>query len=353
MFATKETWIIMFAAMVIALFASCLLASGSKLVFFRRREFIRHLSAAIFSGAIFSVLFYSSFFTNPQGIYDSIATFKTYFSRAGQNEWHLHPWHFYGKILLFFKLGDGPVFSEALVLMLAAPGLFFAMGKKEIPGMDKLLLRFLAFYTILVAIIFSLIPYKTPWNVLGFWHGMILLAGVGAVYLFQINMPRAIQLPITALLAAGFLHLCWLSYTANFKLYTTPENPYVYAHPMQDVLTVTERIKKISEAHPEGRNIYIEAIFPGDDYWPFPWYLRSFPHVGWWSKVNENTPAAPIILCSPMVEEELTEKLYLLPPPGKRHLYVPMFDQALEIRPQVEMRVYVRKDLWDYYQQRL
>ena len=45
--------------------------------------------------------------------------------------------------------------------------------------------RFLALYTFALAAAYSLIAYKTPWCLLSFWHGMILLAGVGAAWLVR------------------------------------------------------------------------------------------------------------------------------------------------------------------------
>jgi hypothetical protein len=46
-------------------------------------------------------------------------------------------------------------------------------------------------------------------------------------------------------------------------------------------------------------------------------------------------------------------KLYELPPPGQRQLYVPLFDRYMQLRPQVELLGFVTKDLWDKYQQAL
>ncbi len=40
--------------------------------------------------------------------------------------------------------------------------------------------RFLAFYTLVLTGLYAIIPYKTPWCMLSFLDGMILLAGVGA-----------------------------------------------------------------------------------------------------------------------------------------------------------------------------
>ena len=104
-------------------------------------------------------------------------------------------------------------------------------------------------------------------------------------------------------------------------------------------------------AHPDGKDMYIEVISPEHDYWPLPWYLRAFPNVGWWSEVDMEVPAAPLIVAKPAVEPALLRKLYEVPPPGERDLYVPLFDSFMEIRPTVEIRGYVVKSLWDRYQQ--
>ena len=40
-------------------------------------------------------------------------------------------------------------------------------------------------------------------------------------------------------------------------------------------------------------------------------------------------------------------KLYELPAPGEKNLYVPLFDTYMELRPQVELRGYVTKDLYE------
>ena len=62
-------------------------------------------------------------------------------------------------------------------------------------------------------------------------------------------------------------------------------------------------------------------------------------------------PAAPLIIAKPDVEPALLRKLYEVPPPGERDLYVPLLDSYAELRPTVEIRGYVVKSLWDRYQQ--
>ncbi|UCC22437.1 MAG: hypothetical protein JSW23_11780, partial [Planctomycetota bacterium] len=67
--------------------------------------------------------------------------------------------------------------------------------------------------------------------------------------------------------------------------------------------------------------------------------------------VDRDTPSAPVIIASPDVEPALLKKLYELPPPGQKHLYVPLFNSYTELRPRVELRGLVTKDLWDSYRQ--
>jgi hypothetical protein len=50
------------------------------------------------------------------------------------------------------------------------------------------------------------------------------------------------------------------------------------------------------------------------------------------------------------LEPALIRKLYELPPPGQREMYMSIFDRYVELRPQVELRGYASKSLWDEYQ---
>jgi uncharacterized protein (TIGR03663 family) len=352
MHATKETCIIAWGAMGLALFFSFLLGrrdeGASHFITNLKALKRRHVVAALVAAGAVSALFYSSFFTHAQGVADSILAYKTYLSRAGHDPVHIHPWHYYLKLLAYFRLGENPFWSEALILLLAAAGFIFALKKKS--GADLNLLRFLAFYTLVMTIAYSLIPYKTPWNLISFLHGMILLAGTGAVAIAQMLPAKFVRAAVIALMLIGGAHLSWQAYLANYKYDENPANPYVYAHPVHDVFTMVKRVEEIARAHPDGYNLYMQVISPANDYWPLPWYLRAFPNIGWWPEVDASSPSAPLIIAAAKVEPALMRKLYELPPPGQRPLYVPLFDGYVEMRPQIEWRGYVRKDLWDRYE---
>jgi hypothetical protein len=98
---------------------------------------------------------------------------------------------------------------------------------------------------------------------------MILLAGIGAVAIakfFSNNLARTLAI---LLMIAGGAHLTWQAYLANYKYYEDPANPYVYAHPRNDVLALVKRVEEIAQAHPNGR-LHVQVICPNDDYWPLP-----------------------------------------------------------------------------------
>ncbi|HUT28395.1 MAG TPA: flippase activity-associated protein Agl23 [Sedimentisphaerales bacterium] len=351
--ATKETSIIAFGCIAAALLLTFIFRGKPSWPALNTDKPTRrwHIAAGLAAAAAVSALFFSSFFANPAGVLDSIRCYGTYFDRASQNALHIHPWYFYLKMLLYSKYDGGPLWSEAFILVLAAVGFVVAMRAKGRAVVDPYLLRFIAFYTLTMTIIYSAIPYKTPWCMLGFLHGMILLAGVGAAALIKWARNLPAKVAVVVLLFAGGAHLAVQSYLASYRFCADSRNPYVYAHPTTDVFTIANRIEEISNVHPDGRRMPIEVICPGGDYWPLPWYLRAFPNVWWLSDVDDTIPAAPVIIASPAVEPALMRKLYELPPPGQRNLYVPLFDSYIRFRPQVELRGYVTKELWDRFQQ--
>jgi uncharacterized protein (TIGR03663 family) len=352
MHATKETCIIAFGSMLLALLLTLLVWGRQKGSVLSALKVVKpsHFIAGLIAALVVSALFYSSFLSNPVGILDSFRTYINYLNRAGQNQLHIHPWYFYLKMLLYYKFGPGPVWSEAFIVILAVVGFIVAMRGKGLDGVNFHLLRFIAFYSLLMTLIYSVIPYKTPWCLLGFLHGMILLAAVGVVTLVKLAPNVLSRVLIGLLLFAGGAHLAWQAYLSNYKYYADSRNPYVYAHPTTDVFTITKRVEEMAKVHPNGLSMQIQVICPGGDYWPLPWYFRNFKKVWWWADIDKSIMPAPVILASASVEPNLPEYFYL-PPPGQKDLYIPLFDTYIELRPQIELRGYVTKDLLDSYEQ--
>jgi hypothetical protein len=105
----------------------------------------------------------------------------------------------------------------------------------------------------------------------------------------------------------------------------------------------------LARAHPSKLAMPIQII-SRENLWPLPWYLRRFSGVRWVNGVFDSVPNAPVIIATPDMEAALARKFYELPPPGQRELYMNLFGRYVELRPQVELRGYAVKSLWDEYQ---
>jgi len=351
--ATKETWILVFVSFA----AAALLAAGPRGLKantdrgesgMRLRHGFFFLATALFTAGIL----FSSFLTHLQGIRDSFQTFSVYLKRASDPV-HIHPWYHYFKLLGYSQAPGRPFWSEGSILLLAGIGAAAAFRRRLAPGVDAGLARFSAFAALILAVVFSAIPYKTPWNLLIFHQVFILLAGIGVAVLIHRYRTAKSRMMIAALLTAGAAHLAWQSMLLNGKYGSDPGNPWVYSHPGKDLALIAAEMEKLASASPEGHDTPVEIIYPGHEYWPLPWTLRHFSRTGWFGEVDLTSRAAPVILASPEAEAGLIRKLYELPPPGKRDLYLPLFDGYRELRPGAEICGYVRKDLWDSFQQTL
>ncbi len=356
MHATKETCIIALGSMGLAWGLVVLLGlRGGRSV----RDTLRgvrpaHVLAGVLAALGLSALFYSSFFSHPRGILDSYLTYGTYLGRAGGHDTtHIHPWYYYLKMVLFAKYANGPIWTEGWIVLLALVGMGAAVRGKRIGRIDPILVRFLAFYTVFMVIIYSALPYKTPWCLLGFLHGMILLAGVGvAALVIWLRHPVARIAAVMLLVAAG-VHLGYQAYQGSFVYQADSRNPYVYAHPTEDIFIAVEKIIDYVGVDGLGQTALIDVVCPGADYWPLPWYLRRYADAVRYS--SELPPdLGPLVVVSAELENALSHRLYVETPREKIRMYMYLFDDPYYVwfRPQVKLLGFVRKDLSDHYQQR-
>lgn len=468
MHATKETSVIAYGSMLGGAFLAALWRRLLDGVDARRRWHIHrwHLVGAVKAAALVAILFLTGFLTHWRATLDTVRTYAVYLGRAGSGDSstnglaaHNHPWNYYLSMLAWYHHGAGPAWSEGLILALAAVGIVAVMRPRAaIAGASINLLRFLAFYTILMTTVYSTIPYKTPWCLLSFLHGLILMAGVGGVVLWRclsrmrdlppvwwraplavvlvaglwnlgtqlwseglilalalagliaalgprailpgvnINLlrflafytilmtmtywvihyksplclltfligiillagigsavlwrvlPRAREIPpawwragLAALLAAGLWSLgaqAWRGTSARFD--ADPRNPYVYGHTSHNLLKLVERAETVARLTPEGHAMAIKVLVPGNDFWPLPWYLRGFnpDHVDYLDAVPADASVdAPLIVTSPELLEAVQGR-------ARGHYIV---DQYYGLRPDVLLAVLIRQDLWDRF----
>jgi len=393
MHATKETWVLAAAAMAAALVFTLLWSRWRDAVWPDLRGALRPgaILAAVAAAVAVAVALYSSFGTDWGGPADSILAYATYLRRGSAPGIHAHPWYWYLELLVAYRPARGFFWTEGLIVALAAVGVVTALGRRGCAGRvsqellspvgersgegvdchglfqsrpsprpspkgrGRLLAaaewppglsRFLAFYTLTLTVLYSAIPYKTPWCMLSFLHGMILLAGVGAWAILRSSPGWPLKTLAGLLLAAGVAHLGRECYLLNFRFQADQRNPYVYAHTSTDVLNLAAQMERLARASAEGHAMVIHVVTP-ENYWPLPWYLRQFDpnRVGywhdaasWWNDTRQHPPPS-VILVAPELQPEVDARL--------RAAY--NRQMIFGLRPEVLLSGYVREDLWEAF----
>jgi predicted membrane-bound mannosyltransferase len=232
------------------------------------------------------------------------------------------------------------VWSEGFILVLAVFGSVGAFHPRWPRNSSPLFMRFVFFYTLLATAVYSIIPYKTPWNMLPFFIGIILLAGNGAAFLLDRSKNLAYWSLILLILCAGIIHLGYQAHLANFKFPADSRNPYVYAQTRPDFINLIQRVRDVARYHPDGRAMLIKVVIHADEAWPLPWYLRDFTRVGYWQEVDESgrLEDVPVVISSAGMKEKIQNKL------KETHL-----EEYFGLRPGVLLVVYIRIDLWDKF----
>jgi len=343
--ATKETAVLSFAAAAIAAVIAVLWGrllradSGEDLP---RRPWW-HPALGLAAALLVASLLLSSFLTNPRGPLDGLLTYSHWFGRAGGESLHANPWYFFLHRLTWWRVGQGPWWSEGLILALAAVGFVFGLISRRslLPGANVAFVRWLGFYTLLLTAFYSAIPYKTPWCLLQFLLGMILLAGVGAVALVRVIPTVPLKAIVVSLLVGAAGHLALQSHHASFVMPADPGNPYVYAHTLPDVKRLADDVEQIAGAS-SGDPLTIKVIWKDKYLWPLPWYLRRAGRVDCSIGLPED-PSAPIVISSPELDAPLTEAL------SETHLLTDYYG----VRPGVLAQLWVRNDLWEAHLRRL
>ena len=343
MHATKETAILAWAAMAGAL---ALAAGWSR---WRDETPLRLRGAApgrvlgmAAAGLLVSAVLVSGFLRHPPAILDSWQTYAAYLERSGGAGLHEHPWRYYLAMLMFARNAPGPWWSEGMIVALALVGTIAALSERMPPGMHGRdahsfhLRRFLAFYALLLTGAYAVIPYKTPWCMLGFLSAMTIMAGIGADRLMQWPSRRGLRVAAVLLLAAGVAHLGLQARRATSARYDAdPRNPYVYGHTSRDAERLARRVEAMAASHQDGERTVVKVI--GEDYWPLPWYLRHLHRVGYWKTVPES-PDAPLVIVSSDQAAALAPKLA-----GRYH------EEYYGLRPGALVVLFVDETLWAAY----
>ena len=340
--ATKETFVFVLAAAAGGGMLSCAWACWVDRKPPDSRRSVRpwYPVAGLVVALLVSLTLFSSCFTNASGPVDSLRTYVTWFNRAQGHSPHTHPWHYYLGLLTWFRVGRGPVWTEAFTLSLALVGWFAGLTRSGLSDRQADFVRFLGFYTLLLTAIYSVIPYKTPWCLLGFLQGYILLAAVGAVTLLNWAKTRTHRLALALILCAGTGHLGVQAWRASYPYCDSQRNPYVYSHTLSHLLELADTVEALALRHPAGHNLPVRVLTREGDSWPLPWYLRRFRTVEF-DPTPTLDPRFAIVIVSPAYAPLVQEQL------GQTHESGGSF--GLRPGPNGFLELFVEKTLWQSY----
>lgn len=338
--ATKETSAIMLPAAIVACaVAWWSLGSGRPRNALTDGRWRGPAVTSLAAAAAVAAVFYSSFFAAPGGMLEPFRGAGAYLSRGIDPVSHAHPWHYYLRLLTYTSSG-GLTWSEGLVVVLAIVGAAAAWRRHHQANPEAAFwARYLTCDVAIAGAIFSLIPYKTPWNVLPFYVVAVVLAGIGFATLIDSTGSRAVRGVFAAALALASCQLGWQAWRAAVTYAADPRNPYVYAQTVPDAVRMAARIRDLAALHADGARMQVSVIAPPSEQWPIPWYLRAMPNVGYWT-----APGDALALQAPVIVSSIEHTPALDRALGDRYV-----SEFFGLRPDVLLALYIERGLWDRF----
>jgi uncharacterized protein (TIGR03663 family) len=357
LFATKETAIITVLVLIIA--AVCAVAWDVGRSLNERRQFslaalsgelkrdlsnarpsLDHALAAIMIFAFINIFFYSSFFTNWQGLPDAVKSVALWSRRVSEHEKNF--WYYIG-ILIKLEL---PLLIGSLLA-----GIFIARRGGRF-------WLFVAAWTLGMTLAYSIIGYKTPWLMISFLIPMALLSGHAAQRIYSAAPLISLRMLWAAMLVTVLIFNVRLTWTVNFHKHDDNNNGsgyftgvgrslsfkpyvdglygYVYAQTDKDILELVQAIKSETDKLPSRGDTPIYVASP--EYWPLPWYTRDYKYADYSGSLPAVANGPPQI-SQPIIIAHLNQRSILAGIPGWRAL-----PQAFKLRPGVDLIIYVRDE---------
>lgn len=263
------------------------------------------------------VLFFSSFFTFPEGVKGAFEAY-TLWTKTGSKD------HTQNGMWAYFRWGYAIEFP---IFILSALGAVVALLKAK----HKFAL-FTAFWAFGMLAAYTLIPYKTPWLALSFLLPMCIVAGYG---INELLVSKMLTLNIIGglLTAAAIAVLGYQAYDLNFLRYDDNDMTYVYAHTKREFVGIIDKINEYAIRSGKGNEAVIQIVSP--DYWPMVWYLKDYPHANFFGHFVEADKAEMIVAKKGDQDAEVIRKY------SASYDYVGTYP----LRPGVDLMLLVRKDL--------
>ncbi|MEX1113748.1 MAG: flippase activity-associated protein Agl23 [Akkermansiaceae bacterium] len=330
MFATKES----FAISIIAWTAAGLLIAWEYRKSIDRgwclatwQQYKIPVAISFLAAALSSGYFYTDGFRHPNGAIDAIKTFFVYETGDG----HDKPLAWYLQLLTLPVKSGGFWWFGTPVALLA---LFAYISSFRRDSAAPAVTRFLAYAAAGHLGIYSLIAYKTPWLACLPWAHVCLLAGIAVAGFPRHRLP--LQATLGLLAGAAIITQFTQARRAAGRFASDERNPFAYVPTRNDIESLEPFLAKLRLTAPQ---IPMEPVaIIGTDYWPLPWYLRSFEKIGYWPAPPEDLETRAIVISMPDTTAAVMGRL------GATHVPLPR-----GLRAGVPIHLFVRNDVWQLW----
>lgn len=277
------------------------------------------IASAVVIFVYVGILFFSSFFTYKEGVKGAIDAYLIWTSTGKKD-------HTQNGMLAYVRWLSR---VESVILIVSLLGTLIAFLKA--------LHRFAMFaglWAFGLAAAYTIIPYKTPWLALSFVLPMCIVGGYALNELIKSkDITKKVLGGVLAVSSA--LVLAYQTYELNFVKYDDNDMPYIYAHTKREFLDMMTQIEHYAEKSGRGMKATVEIVSP--DYWPMVWYTRKFEKANYSSSLVDAN-AAEMIVSKAVDQDDEVIKRY-----SAHYKYVGTYP----LRPGVDLRLLVRKDLAD------
>ncbi len=270
MLATKETSALLLLTAGVVFLAATRLAHRDAAAPRPWRPLLGAYAGAVLTALMVALLFYSGFGREPGRAFDLFRAVGPQVGRGLGNE-HAHPWWTY---FSWYGSPEGPglPWSGWTAAVLGLTGLWLSRENRFLSA--------LGVWSIMLAVLFSILPYKTPWLALAWLLPFLVLAGHALSRLFARH--RAAGVVSAVLLTVA---LSAETHARCHRDSVRVDNPLAYSPSSTDLVRLERDLEALAASTPEGRSVPVHVI--ARDYWPLPWTLRRFSHVGFWSAAPE------------------------------------------------------------------
>lgn len=264
MFTLKETVAIFLIAFVptgFIFFRKEIILALRKLEFSVNEFFLVLLSLIVF---VFS---FAGFGKNWMGLIDFFRAFLPWLKTGTQTGGgHNKPFEYWFQ----FVFSQEPVL---IVVMISSVFAYFMFKNK--------ILRWLILSSFVQFLIYSVIPYKTPWCIISLTPGFYLISSFIFIELNKYKIPQKFSYVIISGLVLFKTNDVVL---LNFKTPFLIEHPMVYVNSTSDLKFYTDRIVTYLQVHPESQ---LETLqLATSESWPFPWIFYGLAKLQY-SKIKD------------------------------------------------------------------